>query len=615
VSTGPVPLYLILDSVPDVRALAVDIKWVPNNAAGACYYLVPADSVSSGCGSTAYLDRPGVFDGDSGYTWQIRFDGPGRGCVEYLVAAEQCENRSASFCLMSVKTMDSDSVIDELTILGGATILGGDSTGCPVVVADIYPHVAVLGRENTFTVCGRDFSSETDVSLATGDVVVSASALAVIGDSAATLEAFMPPDLAGVLDVVVSTTTSSDTLRRRVALVDSMSGLAPVWDLAITEVDGVSRASVETNEFTNPAYRRVFPMPDVILRKVIDDVVVYRDHVAHSLDIQAALLEIDADGRPAVTLPEYVSNACLSVDPDGPRTALLLPSPAVSAASMPAQWSSRTTALAASQLKDETVLEWEQAPDGAWYVAHTPTRTLVIEGGKSQALRELPARSFYGVFSTDASRFAAVLKSDSAVRWFVVDRLGAVVREGEPVVGEVSQLRLSADGRVLTFQRQRAAEGTATTVAVDLATGGETLLAVPDGVRYYSADGKTMLVLVTYPGALYLFDVGDPLAPIQLASAAPSPGWRLVTAAVAPDGALAAVQMVEDEDNPRGDLTRVVAFDRSLALKTVVARRLTTRGLQFQGALLFVGIQRHPIPVWLTLVSTERIQAFDLGGL
>lgn len=615
VSGGQVPLYLLLDGVSDVQALAVEIDWLPYNLLGPRFYLLPADSAKSGCGATAYIDPPRAFDGDSTYTWQIAFAGPVTNCVEYLVAGENSENAPASFCLISVKAMDSDSAIDELTIAGGAMILGGDSTGCPVVAGDIYPHVAILGGENTFRIQARGLTSDPTISLIAGDAVVSASSVKVDGDSMATASVEVPAGLSGKIDVAVTISTSSDTLRGRVAVVDSTSGLAPVWDLVVSETEGGSRVTEAANEFLNPAYPREFPVPDVVLRKVVSHSVVYRDHVSPAFDIQAALLEVDANGRPAVSAPEYVSNACLSVDPDGPHTKLLLPGPKVSAEAIPTGWSSRAKPLAIPQRKDEVILEWEQAPDDSWYVVHTLARTVAIGGASRTALLEVPARSFYGVFSADASRFAAVLESGSAVRWFVADRSGAILREGEPVVGEVSQLRLSSDGRVLAFQRQKGSERVAEAVAVDIATGEETLVAVPAGTRYYSADGKTMLVLVPYPAALHLFDVSYPLSPIQLAAIAPPVQRHLITGAVSPDGSLVAVQMIDDEDNPLGNLTRVVAFDRTLTQKAVVARHVTTEGLQFEDMFLFVGIQRHPIPAWLTLVSTTRIQVFDLSGL
>ncbi len=209
---------------------------------------------------------------------------------------------------------------------------------------------------------------------------------------------------------------------------------------------------------------------------------------------------------------------------------------------------------------------------------------------------------------------AAVTNQGDVQKWIAVSAGGGPIREGQPSRADISQLQLSPDGRVLTFSRQL---GTLTqTVGVSLADGQEAILAnVPDGTRYYSADGRTMLVLTPYPGALHLFDVTNPLHPSELGAPVQTSAGHFLTGAVSADGAIVAVQMLEPLNNPNRALTRVVAYDRNLNQKAVVAEQATNQGLQFEGRFLFVGVQRHPIPAGLIFTSTDHIQVYDLSGI
>src|SRR5204862_4603259 len=201
-------------------------------------------------------------------------------------------------------------------------------------------------------------------------------------------------------------------------------------------------------------------------------------------------------------------------------------------------------------------------------------------------------RIYYGSFSRDGSRYAAVAETGGLRRWILISPEGEVLREGAPTRTSLSQLYLSPDGTTLTFE----SEGHGI-VCVDLATGVEHPLRVRmDGTRYYSADGRTMLDLVPSPARLQLYDVSNAKKPVAVAKPLDTDDGHFVTGAVSADGKLVAVEMLELDDNPDRNLLRVVVFDRRLRQRAVLARRTTTMGRQFEGHYLFVGMTRYPIP-------------------
>jgi hypothetical protein len=153
-------------------------------------------------------------------------------------------------------------------------------------------------------------------------------------------------------------------------------------------------------------------------------------------------------------------------------------------------------------------------------------------------------------------------------------------------------------------------------VAVNLATGEERALAnMPDGTRYYAADGRTAVVLTANPGSLRLFDVSNPLAPVELATAFEMTGAVFVTSAVSGDGGILALQMLETNNNPHNTLMRTIVLDRNLHIRATVSGRSDLTGLQFEGRFLFVGTQRHPVPAYFLFNPTTKIRLYDLSGL
>lgn len=616
VATQPAPLYLLLSGAPDVRSLAVELKWSPNDLVGPCYYLIPMNSSATSCGWTSYLQPPGVFEEDSSYTWKITFDGASRSCVVHMVGGDHCEGKPASFCLKSVKTVDSNGGVDDLTVLGSATILGGVEDGCPVVAQDIFPHVAVQGRENAFTIQGRDLSQDTQIALVDNGVAAGASSVVVAGDTTATATIPIPSSFAGSLDVVVSTAVSSDTLKSRVLVADPSAGLPAVWQLDITQVDDLPRASVTVNEFINPAYSAQFPATTLRVNRRIERGKYVGGHFSPDFTVDAALLDLDLNGRPAVGQLAFISSSTMSVDPWTGKVAILAStSPVDGMREVPPRLATRAVRVTVSSLDGDLFVGWERSPDEQWMVVRTERRTDVFASGQTSPGLRLTGRAYDGVFTKDGRRYAAVVEEERGRRWVVMSP-SRILRESPPAGDAISQLGLSPEGNVLTFTRQRSPRDPVATVAVDLATGQEHVLtSVPDGTRYYSADGKTMIVLTPDPGRVRLFDVTDPLNPVELATPFEMPNGQFITGAVSGDGGLVAVQMLEIDNNPHRTLTRVILLNRNLQQSATVISRTELDGLQFEGRFLFVGTQRHPIPTYFLFSPTTQIKLYDLSGL
>src|SRR3989442_782440 len=94
------PLYLLLDSAPDIRQLAVTINWTPADSLGQCYGFVSA-SADTACGWATAVPPGGDFNGDPTYSWSITFSpfSTQRNCVTYWISAAGCDStRPAVLC-------------------------------------------------------------------------------------------------------------------------------------------------------------------------------------------------------------------------------------------------------------------------------------------------------------------------------------------------------------------------------------------------------------------------------------------------------------------------------------------------------------------------------------
>ncbi|HEY6195552.1 MAG TPA: FlgD immunoglobulin-like domain containing protein [Candidatus Eisenbacteria bacterium] len=122
----PFPLYLHLAGVPDIRSLAVSLRWAPYDSVGACYTMISgAPDESCGAGNDSLPGGP--FAGDSSYTWSIRY-APGDGtktCVQYWFSAASCDTAPpGKFAIASVAVLDGNGSVDTLRNVGDAKLSG-----------------------------------------------------------------------------------------------------------------------------------------------------------------------------------------------------------------------------------------------------------------------------------------------------------------------------------------------------------------------------------------------------------------------------------------------------------------------------------------------------------
>jgi Subtilase family len=222
---NPLPLYLLLSGAQDVQALAVDIRWTPNDLFGNGYH-IGAGSQEQGCGSIT-TDEPGDFQGDTTYSWSIIFpEGmANRNCVTYLVYPLLGD--TAAFCLISVKTKDSNGAVDHLDISGNATIRGGNGAQCPPVAQSVFPHATLPGETAAFDIQGVNFTPDTRVELLNHSVPVSASQVVVTNSRNLVAHVAIPPGFAGPIEVVVQNAITADTLSGMVSVPASLSDYHP----------------------------------------------------------------------------------------------------------------------------------------------------------------------------------------------------------------------------------------------------------------------------------------------------------------------------------------------------------------------------------------------------
>jgi hypothetical protein len=137
------PLYLHLDGVVEMNALAVELLWAVDGTTS-CHMIVSSDAAGS---RGAWIDaRPsGTFGADSSFDWTIDFPpGSDKSCIVFEVSSANCGMPMPSrFQLANVRVEDSRGAIDTLRILEGAHIITvpapprwpADSSQVPGVVA------------------------------------------------------------------------------------------------------------------------------------------------------------------------------------------------------------------------------------------------------------------------------------------------------------------------------------------------------------------------------------------------------------------------------------------------------------------------------------------------
>jgi hypothetical protein len=120
------PLFLRIEGAPDIRQLAINLKWMPFDSLGQCYKVVPAAEDSS-CGWAVEEPPAGGFEGDSTYTWSIRFPaGAQKSCVVYWVSMATCDSvPPGKFYVGDARVKDSAGFVDTLLNVGDTKLLGG----------------------------------------------------------------------------------------------------------------------------------------------------------------------------------------------------------------------------------------------------------------------------------------------------------------------------------------------------------------------------------------------------------------------------------------------------------------------------------------------------------
>lgn len=116
------PLYLHLSDAPDIRSLAVELNWAISNTPS-CYSLVTSPT-GDFCGWSIDTLPGGPFQDDSSFTWTINFaPGSSQSCVVFTYSNAHCRAlEPARFWLTSVRTNDGAGDVDDLEIVGQATI-------------------------------------------------------------------------------------------------------------------------------------------------------------------------------------------------------------------------------------------------------------------------------------------------------------------------------------------------------------------------------------------------------------------------------------------------------------------------------------------------------------
>lgn len=392
---------------------------------------------------------------------------------------------------------------------------------------------------------------------------------------------------------------------------DAVADVTPVWQVDVTQDSVLPQVHVVVNAFADPRHAGTFPLRDLPVKVKVDRSKMVGGRFSLDISMKVARLAVGPDGRLATRPLSFTRSNEISVNMwTGQMTALAQLSSDSSKSATALPESAGTLLVDMRAAAHEELYGWEESPDRSWGLVHTSAGTGVFKRGTPLPRLWLNDRIYDGQFSRDGSRYAAVADAGNLRRWILLSSEGMVLREGAPTGSSLSQLYLSPDGKALTFERQ------GRTVSVNLHTGTEAAFPVRiEGTRYYSADGRTMLDLTPYPGRLQLCDLTDPLNPVAVTKPLETTDAHFITAALSADGSLVAVEMLESEDNPHSNLLRVVVFDRSLTQRAVLLRRTMIRGLQFEGRHLFVGVQRHPIPVYFDFDPTTEIRLYDLTSL
>ena len=319
VPSNPFPLFVQLKNAPDVRALAIHLRWSPLDPLGQCYSVLPATGTAT-CGA-AVSNPPGAgFEGDTSYTWSIKFSplDSGRACVEYLVSAGSCAGIvPADFLLASVVVMDSKGAVDTLKVGGGATTLGGSH----MAIDSVDPLEIPAHRQTVLAIRGRDFLPGAQVELRDADSRAVATKVVVLGGTLinATIK---PPDSPGAqLDLAVRLPDGRSALLPSAIGVSPMtlvpqnasSTAKPTNDAAAfrkfdLNADRVSQWNIHDHTSLYGPGRPVWSNNLLVVRSTTDTMGLFRSIYGDGIDLNCGCQGVPSYVGYAVTPPQYATS-------------------------------------------------------------------------------------------------------------------------------------------------------------------------------------------------------------------------------------------------------------------------------------------------------------------
>lgn len=217
-------LFLRLDGVQQVHALAVTVDWYPRVSDASCYWMISGPMLDS-CGVAASLSPQAAFDGDSSYTWTLTLPvSRGSGvCVAYWFRGSGCDTVApARFIVSSVRVQDSTGAIDDIVVQNELTILAARDVPERVVAYNAGLATLIPGATNTFHVAGRGFDEGMGVAAIGDGQVIQAESVVVESRSSLAVRMSVPETATGRLRLAVETTGGeSDTMPRQILAADT----------------------------------------------------------------------------------------------------------------------------------------------------------------------------------------------------------------------------------------------------------------------------------------------------------------------------------------------------------------------------------------------------------
>jgi len=373
-----------------------------------------------------------------------------------------------------------------------------------------------------------------------------------------------------------------------------------VWQLQVV-ADSVV---ITENHFSGRTM--TFPRGVVEVRRRSVTMTEWPDHVAPNIRVQVVPLEVGDDGLfpegSSASLPDS-GIAQERLAHVGDRTLILSSAPNTDKLQQHDGLEYRLLGVT-----PDSVRGWEESPTNRLIVVHTPSSTLFFAEDGLRPIGTYPKRTSTLSFARDGNLMATIAFAPfrrSALVLF--DSHANVIYESPVLSSELNQLFMAPSGTAVVVNQARPS-GTQV-LAFNVETQQFRVLdGVPDGFRYYSADGNTMLVIESGFGLAHTYDSSDPLSPDPIATY--DAGSIIYSGAVSDDGSRIALQIIEGNDPT---LKRVVVMDRYLQNPLTLLAGTNAEGLAFDGQYVFVGLQDHPLPTTVRFATTTVIYLFSLG--